>query len=1104
MAADIVLSQSAGVNGREIDAICIGSGRFLRSVLVPLLSSRQKPAVFQTRGRTFLDSFRGGGGVGGDDGVGGGSSGNDSTPPSLRYPVDTIQFDGTTTTSHVEIYAAGTLGTPDGKSRLVDGLLSNMDCINVIGVGVTEKGLQSAENRCMLDLTELLYKVFAHKMKCANPNRRVCVINTDNVPNNGGVIRGHVLSNAKGYDEENRGFIEFVKSRVAFLDTMVDRITSSRPGSGGLVPLCEPLPNKALVICDEGRDLPPWMDDEDFRSPFGVKIRHSPRDLESDIFLKLRVANGTHTAVAHAMALLSLVNTEALCGSSSSSSIILSYLDSLYRTQVLPAAVNDGISAEETDATWDDWRKRLRHPHFGLSTFFITQNGAAKLGIRLGPTIKSLAAATDYSLSVSMAFAVAAILRFLTPASSANGRATNLSERVGDAKRRGAYVGWLDVNRDDNDTDDDWPPSNSPSDTVTYADGLRYNLAKGWYEFRCDCPVTWRTPSSSSNELNRLQIETTLPEALSKFAPARQPCAYEEVVRLYLLHPQGGNLQVLLEGKNEKDEMMRAKKFDVFVGSVSTLYARMVGGDSIIFLLQEMMEKQHVYTDGFATSCNRLDSIRSSEQDGLKPLHHCPNPIPETSSLMADQNGLRENEVCSVVFSEVRGQRVIDLHTHLLPPSHGALCLWGIDELLTYHYLVAEFFQTAPANISPDGFYKMSKKEQADLIWDALFIQRSPISEATRGVLTTLVALGLEAHVRARDLDAIRSYYETFRGDGLNGIESFVERVYQISGVRYAIMTNIPFDATETQHWRPKKKAYPSTFKSALRVDPLLAGDKDTVEAALKASGYGTTLADARQYLHDWCDTMQPEYMMASTPHNFYLPPSEGGTLAGAKKIGVNESTMRTPFAFTDLSADECKGCEDTDNVPSMINETSDFLTDVLMPVCEERNLPLALKIGAHRAVNPGLLSAGDGMVAFADAGSLARLCGKFPKVRFLATFLSRVNQHEACVLASKFRNLHIYGCWWFCNNPSIIEEITRMRVEMLGTAFTAQHSDARVMDQLIYKWAHSRAVIAKILAEEYQKSISSGWKLTREEIRRDVRRLLGGAYEDFMKNILN
>ena len=72
-------------------------------------------------------------------------------------------------------------------------------------------------------------------------------------------------------------------------------------------------------------------------------------------------------------------------------------------------------------------------------------------------------------------------------------------------------------------------------------------------------------------------------------------------------------------------------------------------------------------------------------------------------------------------------------------------------------------------------------------------------------------------------------------------------------------------------------------------------------------------------------------------------------------------------------------------------------------------------------------------------------------------TVLSTENQHELCVLARKFGNLHVYGCWWFCNNPSIISSTTRMRLEMLGTAFTAQHSDARVLDQLLYKWRHSR-----------------------------------------------
>lgn len=266
------------------------------------------------------------------------------------------------------------------------------------------------------------------------------------------------------------------------------------------------------------------------------------------------------------------------------------------------------------------------------------------------------------------------------------------------------------------------------------------------------------------------------------------------------------------------------------------------------------------------------------------------------------------------------------------------------------------------------------------------------------------------------------------------------------------------------------------------------------------------TLQGARQYLLDWIDVMNPEYMMASTPHNFKLSSDGRGPLSGIRKTGVNTDAIKEPFAFVDLASkgDTALGCDvEEDETASIIDENSDLLTEVLMKVCEQKDLPLALKIGAHRGVNPELESAGDGVVAFADGGVLARLCSRFPKVRFLATFLSRNNQHEACVLASKFRNLHIYGCWWYCNNPSIIKEITEMRLEMLGTAFTVQHSDARVLDQLIYKWSHSRGIIAVALAEQYVKIMESGWQVTRAEVRRDVQRLFGGSYLDFMKKSL-
>ena len=81
------------------------------------------------------------------------------------------------------------------------------------------------------------------------------------------------------------------------------------------------------------------------------------------------------------------------------------------------------------------------------------------------------------------------------------------------------------------------------------------------------------------------------------------------------------------------------------------------------------------------------------------------------------------------------------MHTHLFKPSLGTLGLWGIDELLTYHYLEAELFRSS--DIKPEQYWSMSKKEQADAIWKTLFVDHLPVSEATRGVVAVLQVFGL-------------------------------------------------------------------------------------------------------------------------------------------------------------------------------------------------------------------------------------------------------------------------------------------------------------------------------------------------------------------------
>src|SRR4051794_14560460 len=111
---------------------------------------------------------------------------------------------------------------------------------------------------------------------------------------------------------------------------------------------------------------------------------------------------------------------------------------------------------------------------------------------------------------------------------------------------------------------------------------------------------------------------------------------------------------------------------------------------------------------------------------------------------------LHRSEISANVQQALAAQPVTDLHTHLYSPGFGTpvpnatghtdptgLLLWGVDELITYHYLIAEVYRVVPGKVLPhDQFFKMTKAQQADHIWKHLFVERTPISEACRGVLT--------------------------------------------------------------------------------------------------------------------------------------------------------------------------------------------------------------------------------------------------------------------------------------------------------------------------------------------------------------------------------
>ncbi|ETW04070.1 hypothetical protein H310_04447 [Aphanomyces invadans] len=916
--------------GAAVDAICFGAGRFLRAVLVPAWRHVDlNVVVLQTRGDDFVKQC---------------------TLNNLRYEVDTVERDGSVSSQVVRVAGVASLGVAAQKEAFFR-RIPEFTQLRFIGVGVTEAGIHPS-SQAMKDLAAFL-SAFVEYF----PDKPLSVINTDNVAANGDTIRKIVLALTPP------ALQALVEAQVTFHNSMVDRITASRP-TNALVPYAEPLPAKALVVEDVMRKLP-----ASWTTIPGVHIRTQPNELAQDHLLKLGIANATHTAMVYALAVSKIPTTTA------APPAMFTYLDELFRRDLAPGLQAHGLSYGCIHQVYKDWVFRLQHKYFGMDTFFVAQNAWAKYKMRLVATVgRHFKMNPTYVPSAEFAFATACVLRFLTPVDDGfvTARGKQFKGKVDDVAAT-VVVG----------APDKWQ----------YATGLEANFCRGEYDFRDgergDVPLL----------LRQTRVE------VASMPPAEAQTATATLVRTLLQDLDGHE-----DGMDER--------WHTFADNVAVLYRRFFT-DPPTPVLQVLLELVTQATTGLA--------------DEAAIIQH--------------------------VAYAVENAWVVDVHTHLFPPSHESLMLWGIDALLTYHYLVAEYLMTAP--VMPEMFMTWSTARQADAIWQHLFIDRSPLSEGCQGVITTLHLLGLSELVAARDLKGIRDWYAA------QDKRAFVDSVFCLAKIRHVVMTNIPFDADEAQYWMDHAPYNANQFKTALRVDQVLLGDWKSLGPALDSRQLPHTLDGVRTYLTEWLAILRPVYFMASVPATFELH-------------------------------------EDVDMVDSTSIEPNGamLLQHVLLPLAASTHLPLALKFGALRQLNPRLGVAGDG-VAVTDVSILSRLAKQNPKVKFLATFLSRVNQHEATVVANKFANVHLYGCWWYCNNPSIMQEMTRMRLELVGTGFTAQHSDARVLDQLVYKWHHFRTVLRDVLAPLYTQLHRHGWSVTARDVERDVALLLGHGYELFLHKAL-
>ena len=349
------------------------------------------------------------------------------------------------------------------------------------------------------------------------------------------------------------------------------------------------------------------------------------------------------------------------------------------------------------------------------------------------------------------------------------------------------------------------------------------------------------------------------------------------------------------------------------------------------------------------------------------------------------------------VEKAIKGQSIVDVHTHLYPASMGPLFLGGPDELITYHYLKAETSRQLPADITVDAFNNMPTGKQADVIWSILFVgDSSPISEAQIGIVTVMNTLGLNP--RVDDLTEFRALYNDYTP------EAYTDLVFEKSGVGTVYMTNDPLEDVESVCWRDGFDLDPR-FRAVLRLDSALMNWPAPVDK-LQSFGYDVetdlsakTFGEIRRYLADWVKKMDARYTAISLPPDFTYPSEDS---------------------------------------------TSTLMKECVYPSAQELGIPSAMMVGVTRQVNPALKDGGDSLGSW-DVTNLERIARDWPDVTFLMTILSREDQHELCVTARKFPNVLPFGCWWFLNNPSIIQEITQERLELLSVQTLAVGLDQLV-----------------------------------------------------------
>ena len=201
---------------------------------------------------------------------------------------------------------------------------------------------------------------------------------------------------------------------------------------------------------------------------------------------------------------------------------------------------------------------------------------------------------------------------------------------------------------------------------------------------------------------------------------------------------------------------------------------------------------------------------------------------------------------------------VFDVHTHQYPPSFKTLFSVGIDDLVTYHYLVAELFRSSDVS---SRFVLGDDQDAAG---------RLDLGDTVRPQYSSSKHAGRRMRDGRLWSESLLSFAEDAR-EFFSAIEP--ADVMQFAGVADIVMTNDVFDPKETAYWESSAPVHPK-LHAALRMDTLLNKWEDA-HGVLTSGGDAANAAPMARvskaragFSMTGFGRMKPVYIAVSLPPN--------------------------------------------------------------------------------------------------------------------------------------------------------------------------------------------------------------------------------------------